>query len=221
MERIGTALLSSEMTKYLGENRMGGYGSGRVGERELITNLRFLNVRWLNKQGLLKSKGVKTLSWSRNGKPWGKMEVLVEEDCIRLIYKVSRNDGPWEDKDVEIKLLKTSCRFGGFQYWFECPVCRRRVCCVYLSNTWCCRHCGHLAYPSENEDEIERLRSKALKLKEKLRGEYWIKPKGMHQKTYDRLREAFLEAEAKADDAFDEKLQQLDQRLMSFGKFHP
>lgn len=87
---------------------MGGYGSGRVGERELITNLRFLNVRWLNKQGLLKSKGVKTLSWSRNGKPWGKMEVLVEEDRIRLIYKVSRNDGPWEDKDVEIKLLKTS-----------------------------------------------------------------------------------------------------------------
>ena len=78
-----------------------------------------------------------------------------------------------------------------------------------------------MAYPSENEDEIERLRSKALKLKEKLRGEYWIKPKGMHQKTYDRLREAFLEAEAKADDAFDEKLQQLDQRLMSFGNFHP
>ena len=111
---------------------MGGYGSGRVGERELITNLRFLNVRWLNKQGLLKSKGVKTLSWSRNGKPWGKMEVLVEEDRIRLIYKVSRNDGPWEDKDVEIKLLKTSCRFGGFQYWFECPVCRRRVCCCLL-----------------------------------------------------------------------------------------
>lgn len=59
MERIGTALLSSEMTKYLGENRMGGYGSGRVGERELITNLRFLNVRWLNKQGLLKSKELK------------------------------------------------------------------------------------------------------------------------------------------------------------------
>ena len=37
---------------------------------------------------------------------------------------------------------------------------------VYLSDTWCCRHCGHLAYPSENEDELERLRSKALKLKE-------------------------------------------------------
>ena len=81
---------------------MGGYGSGRVGERELITNLRFLNVRWLNKQGLLKSKGVKTLSWSRNGKPWGKMEVLVEEDRIRLINKVRRNDVPGSDKDVEI-----------------------------------------------------------------------------------------------------------------------
>lgn len=38
---------------------MGGYGSGRVGERELITDLRFLNVRWLNKHGLLKSKRVK------------------------------------------------------------------------------------------------------------------------------------------------------------------
>ena len=170
---------------------MGGYGSGRVGERELVTNLRFLNVRWMNKQGLLKSMGIKTLNWNRNGKPWGKMEVLVETDCIRLIYKESRNDGPWEDKDIKIKLLKTPCRFGGYQYWFECPICRRRVCSVYLSETWCCRHCGHLAYPSENEDELERLRSKAHKLKEKLGREYWIKPKGMHQKTYDRLREAF------------------------------
>lgn len=43
----------------------------------------------------------------------------------------------------------------------------------------------------------------------------------MHHKTYDRLREAFLEAEAKADDAFDEKLRKLNQRLISFGKFHP
>lgn len=58
---------------------MGGYGSGRVGERELITNLRFLNVRWLNKQGLLKSKGVKTLSWSRNGKPWEKWKSLLKK----------------------------------------------------------------------------------------------------------------------------------------------
>ncbi len=90
---------------------MGGYGSGRVRERELITNLRFLNVRWMNKHGLLKSKGVKTIEWSCNGKPWGKMEVLIAEDNIRLIYKVSRNDGPWEDKDVEIKLLKTPWRF--------------------------------------------------------------------------------------------------------------
>ena len=49
-----------ELTRDLGENRMGGYGSGRVGERELITNLRFLDVRWMNKHGLLKNKGVKT-----------------------------------------------------------------------------------------------------------------------------------------------------------------
>ena len=58
---------------------MGGYGSGRVGERELITNLRFLNVRWLNKQGLLKSKGVKTLSWSRNGNHGEKWKSLLKK----------------------------------------------------------------------------------------------------------------------------------------------
>ena len=166
--------MNTELTKHLGEKLMGGYGSGRVGERKLITNLRFLNVRWMNKQGLLKSKGIKTINWSCNGKPWGEMEVMVEVGYIRLIYKESRNDGPWEAKDVKIKLLKTPCRFGGYQYWFECPVCRRRVCCVYLSEAWCCRHCARLAYPSENEDELERLRSKALKLKEKLEGEYWI-----------------------------------------------
>lgn len=192
---------------------MGGYGSGRVRQRELITNLRFLNVRWMNKQGLLTSKGVKTLNWSRCGEPWGRVEVFVEEDCIHLIYKESRNDGPWVDKNIVIKLLKTPCWYGGYQYWFECPVCRRRVCSVYLSDTWCCRHCGHLAYPSESEDKLERLRSKTLKLKDKLGEQYWIKPKGMHQRTYDRLRNAFLEAEEQSEIAFDEKMEEIFQRF--------
>ncbi len=213
--------LIMELTKDLGEKLMGGYGSGRQRERNLITDFRFINVRWMNKQGLLKGKGINALNWSCNGRPWGKMEVLVDEDSIRLIYKESRNDGPWEDKNISIKLLKTPCQFGGYQYWFECPVCRRRVCTVYLSDVWCCRHCGHLAYPSENEDELERLRSKVYKLKEKLGEDYWIKPKGMHRKTYDRLREALLDAETKAEDAFDEKMRQLNQRLISFGKIYP
>ncbi len=43
----------------------------------------------------------------------------------------------------------------------------------------------------------------------------------MHQKTYDRLRETLLEAEVKADEAFDEKVKRLNQRIMSFGKTTP
>lgn len=199
---------------------MGGYGSGRQRERNLITDFRFINVRWMNKQGLLKGRSIKTLNWSCNGKPWGRMEVLAEDDCIHLIYKESRNDGPWEDKNIVINLLKTPCRYGGYQYWFECPVCRRSVCSLYLVDTWRCRHCGHLAYPSENEDELERLRSKALKLKGKLGKEYWIRPKGMHQKTYDRLKGAFLEVEKQSEIAFDEKIEALSKRF-PFGKIDP
>lgn len=196
---------------------MGGYGSGRQRERRLITDYRCLDIRWINKQGWFEDKGEKRVSWKRNGKPLGSIRLLTEEDCIRLIYKWKRNDGPWESQDFSIRYLKSPCHFGGVRYWFECPVCHRQVCKLYLAGTWCCRKCGNLAYPVENMDQLDRLQHKSEKLEKTLGRQYQIKPKGMHWKTYGRLLNEYFETRERIDKGFRERLEKTFGNL-PFGK---
>ena len=65
---------------------MGGYGSGRVRERELITNLRFLNVRWMNKHGLISLKYANGLRNGANSDTHRCKQLTEhgEERCIKL-----------------------------------------------------------------------------------------------------------------------------------------
>jgi len=58
-----------------------------------------------------------------------------------------------------------------------------------------CRICGNVAYQTQNETRRERLFTKAEKLREKIGADPGaanplpiLKPKGMHQKTWDRIR---------------------------------
>ena len=52
-----------------------------------------------------------------------------------------------------------------------------------------CRHCYDLHYSSQSENHLERMQTKALKIRKQIENEndYFEKPKGMHWKTYNRL----------------------------------
>jgi len=92
----------------------------------------------------------------------------------------------------------TACAFGGSRQWFVCPYCNRRVTVVVVDGAYvACRHCLKLTYASCNEDQIDRSWSKRDKYKAKLGGDkgQYLKPKGMHQRTWQQLRHQYYEAE--------------------------
>ncbi len=96
----------------------------------------------------------------------------------------------------QINFARTLCNYGGVRLWFRCPSCGYRVAVVYnIGNGFACRKCNDLAYDSCNMSEQDRVLLKYNKLKQKLGGEPGIiapmpeRPKGMHHKTYERLRD--------------------------------
>jgi len=104
-----------------------------------------------------------------------------------------------ELSDVVICLTTTPCHLGDVRHWFECNGvrCRRRGAKLYLhprNPVFLCRHCHDLTYKSQRADRATRLLMKAGKIRARLGGRrdyrhpFPPKPKGMHWKTYNRLR---------------------------------
>lgn len=78
--------------------------------------------------------------------------------------------------------------------WFVCSYCSQRCALIYLGKQVACRKCLQLRYPSQADDEMDASWRRQYKLEEKLGGRsWWRKPKGMHQRTFDRIRMGILE----------------------------
>jgi hypothetical protein len=152
-------------------------------------------IRWLKKQGYLRSGIMGSLSWSWRDKKTGSIGFRIETDRIVLNYRHRPHGGDWEDVEQAISFNRTPCNYGGFRTWFLCPRCWRRVAVLYgVGKYFLCRHCYNLTYASQQEGRADRLMRKARKIRRRLgMGDDLIepilfKPKNMHQKTFDRLR---------------------------------
>jgi hypothetical protein len=187
---------------------MGGIGSGRVwyggaggaGGKYATEDFRSIDIRWLKKQGYLKPGISRILSWSitksdGETKQTGSIIYHMEEDRMILSYRSRVNGGQWAEVEQVIRFDRTPCHFGGFREWFLCPGCGRRVAVLYgAGKLFLCRHCYNLCYTCQQEPEIDRIMRKRHKIRklvgasDNLTMPIWRKPKGMHQKTFDRLR---------------------------------
>lgn len=93
----------------------------------------------------------------------------------------------------EVSITKTPCYYGSYRYWFNCPQCGRRVAMLYCMGKYICRHCVGLNYKSQLSQPLDRLFSRVGKIRERLKWQqgiahgHGIKPKGMHQNTFDEL----------------------------------
>jgi hypothetical protein len=168
-----------------------------------------VDVRYLNRHGLLKPGGWFSLRWSRGERETGSIGGSVEgtEKPERVILRYRFRSGPsseWEDVREPVTLTWTGCNFGGERPWFVCPGagCGRRVAVLYGPGRYfLCRHCYDLTYESQRENAMYRALSKAQAIREKLGGSanmmapFPERPKGMHHETYRRLREEHDEAE--------------------------
>lgn len=124
-----------------------------------------LGMNDLKKLGLLKAPpdSVQIVRWAdstgeERGKAFCWLKVLGSEYMsLSLSYTVTNSVGEKKDLAYAISLSTTPCNFGGFRYWFICPLekhgipCNRRVGKLYLPPNgiyFGCRHCYNLTYRS-------------------------------------------------------------------------
>jgi hypothetical protein len=185
---------------------MGGWGSGRWQSGKATTSAyRALDVRRLQRDGLLTAGNAFGWTWSHNGEAVASIRMRVGENNVTLAYRTRDYGGEWRTMEYPVALDWTACHLGGRRAWFRCPVqgCGRRVAVLYGSNIFACRHCHRLAYDSQRERLDDRLTRRAEKVRQRLGWEAGIlnedgdKPKGMHWRTFERLQtehDAYVES---------------------------
>lgn len=207
---------------------MGGYGSGRQWGKPKTGHALRLDVRWLARKGLFEPGTLAwmPMHWTCNGKPSG--DITVRYDARRpheliLDYR-SRAAGAtdWTAVHEAIPLEWTPCHYGGERVWCRCPGCGSRRAVLYsVHGRFRCVPCNRLAYSATREDRLELLNRRGEKITDRLGGESeWVlnwlippdKPKGMHWRTYDRLRREWEAVQAGANGVYRAELIRMVER---------
>ena len=175
---------------------MGGFNSGRHGGKRTTSDMRTLDIRKIQREGLLNPGRSFGWSWKRGGETVASINLAISFGCVTLKYRNCANGGQWRDMKYPVQLADTACHYGGQRAWWLCPVvgCGRRVAVLYGGAVFACRQCQRLAYASQREAPDDRACRRADKLRDRLGWEAGIlngegnKPKGMHWLTYERLK---------------------------------
>ncbi|MBN8518472.1 MAG: hypothetical protein J5X22_05145 [Candidatus Accumulibacter sp.] len=179
---------------------MGGYGSGRQWGKATTSDMRTLDIRRLQRDGLLTPGLAFGWQWTRHGVEVASIQMRMEVDRVILNYRSRCDGGEWQPIEYPVHLEWTPCHLGGRRAWFLCPArgCRRRVAILFGGSIFACRHCHRLAYPCQRETNDDRAMRRADTIRRRLGWEPGIlngeggKPKGMHWRTFNRLTAEYL-----------------------------
>ena len=188
---------------------MGGYGSGpRWGNSKKTTSCHYqLDVRRWQREGLLARGQFFTWQWTQDGEVVASINVKNEPGRVILSYGYrENNEEAWNSEQYPVWLEWTPCHYGGSRAWFLCPArgCGRRVAILYLGTVFACRHCYQLVYNSQRVQAWQRALSRAQAVRVRLGGTanmyapFPWKPRGMHWRTYHKLRLEAAEAGARS-----------------------
>lgn len=177
---------------------MGSIGSGRryQGGKDTTSDMRALDIRRLQRDGLLTPGRWFMWKWSRNGEEVASIQIRTAANRVILNYKSRSNGGEWRPMEYAVHLEWTDCNLGGQRAWFLCPArnCGRRVAILFGGSIFACRHCHKLAYDCQRETDDDRAARRADTIRRRLGWEAGIlngdggKPKGMHWRTFERLK---------------------------------
>ena len=161
-----------------------------------------IDVRQWHREGRLHPGQHFSCSWTRGGEPAGSITVQVECAAVLLSYRscYSGSDD-WKSIQQRVPIRLTACHLGGVRPWFVCPVyrngryCGRRAAILYCAGElFACRRCYGLAYESQQQTALHRGLEQARKIRMRLGGgvdllePFPARPKGMHRRTFERLR---------------------------------
>ncbi len=123
------------------------------------------------------------------------VNTLVMPDHIKICH----NNGH-DMRALRISLAQSKTNYGNSRYWMRCPnpECQKRCGKLYLCRladgmpVFLCRTCLNLAYRSQNKTLLDRMIDKKWAIIRQLKADsdcIWNKPKCMHWKTFNRLKE--------------------------------
>jgi len=197
-----------------GIHTMGGYGSGRPREHDMVEACRSIDVNQLHRRGCLRAGWMGGWRWTCDGEKVASINLHAEGDRLHFTYRVRISGGDWKDVTETVRIVRVACRFGGSRPYFVCPgvvngiACGRRVAKLYGPGRYfLCRHCYRLAYESQSDGAWHRTLRRANKIRQRLGGDPGMaapfppKPTGMWWRTYERLQDHAFDAEARADEA--------------------
>lgn len=176
---------------------MGGMGSGRrnQGGKSATRDMQPLDIRRLQRDGLLTPGRTFGWQWTHNSKEVASIHVRTEIGRVILDYKSRSRGGEYQPMEYPVNLEWTTCTLGGRRPWFRCPGegCGRRVAILYGGRVFACRHCHRLNYECQRELSDDRAMRRADTIRRRLGWRAGIanpigeKPKGMHWRTYYQL----------------------------------
>lgn len=180
---------------------MGRYGSGKATTNQYQT----IDVRYLRRYGFLRPGAFFPLRWTRCGVETRSIQCRTTSASIVLSYIYQPHGSDRSHRmEYPVQFVRTPCHFGGERTWFLCPApgCGRRVRILYGGGIFACRHCYQLVYESQREQPYDRALRRAQAIRMKLGGSGSMLdlfpdiPKGMHWRTYERLRDEHDRAHA-------------------------
>jgi hypothetical protein len=197
------------------------------GGRTTCESCKSVDVRRWHREGRLQAGRCFSCSWTCAGEPSGTINVRAECDAVFLIYRAqSWGSSEWKSIEQRVPITWTACHLGGQRPWFVCSVysggryCGRRVAVLYgAGELFACRRCYGLAYASQQESALHRRLRRAQKIRLGLGGSADIfddfpdKPKGMHWRTYERLRHTYDIAQARCTLSLTRFIDRLDQKV--------
>jgi len=181
---------------------MGGYGSGVTGWKPKSEQSCKIDIRYMNKNGMLQAGVTSTWAWSYANKSLGDVSIT----SLGSKLTIQQNNKP-QSSAQHISLTWTACNYGGQRPWFLCPVCKRRAAILFwASEFFSCSHCNDITYYSRCESPLNRLLRKKRKIQKRISSDdgwglgFFYRPKGMHKKTFERLIDEYSEIERQIDD---------------------
>jgi hypothetical protein len=161
-----------------------------------------IDVREWQRKGLLRTGQEFSWSWTRSGDAAGSITVRVEDAAVVLSYRsCCPGSSEWKSIQQRVPIRLTACHFGGVRPWFVCSAycnghyCSRRAAILYCAGElFACRRCYGLPYASQQETPLHRHLEQARKIRMRLGGSadllepFPARPKGMHRRTFQRLR---------------------------------
>jgi hypothetical protein len=149
---------------------MGGYGSGWPywkGKKTTVGECRRFDVVTLRREGVLAAGQHWRGSWgwkdARTGETTASVGLEVnardpQAAWVRLWYEFIEGPHKGRDVDYRIPLQVTRPNYGGWRWWFTCPLqgCGQRVRILYFPRGavyYACRHCYDLTYRSCQESD--------------------------------------------------------------------